>query len=300
MGERRAAIPRELPGHRARQSANDTASEFIKRKIREIVKDPKTAHARRISIIPCREAPPIDTDYFETFNRDNVALVDLRAEPIERITPAGIKTRTKEYALDIIVFATGFDAMTGPLLKIDIRGRDGLTLREAWAAGPTTYLGLQVPVSEPLYRDRTRKPVGADQHACRDRAACRVGHRLHRLYARERHRALRGAGRSRAKVGRACEPGGKQDSASARHSFLVSRRQRAGQARACSCLMPAAWSATARSATTSRLGAMIRSRRMPKGISIDRSKRLREAARTGHNRWHPDIAPVIEVEPGER
>jgi len=71
--------------------------------------------------------------------------VDLRAEPIERITPAGLKTRAREYALDIIVFATGFDAMTGPLLKIDIRGRDGVALRESWAAGPRTYLGLQVP-----------------------------------------------------------------------------------------------------------------------------------------------------------
>jgi cation diffusion facilitator CzcD-associated flavoprotein CzcO len=67
-----------------------------------------------------------------------VRLVDLRAEPIERITPAGIMTRAREYALDILAFATGFDAMTGPLLKMDIRGRDGLTLREAWADGPKT------------------------------------------------------------------------------------------------------------------------------------------------------------------
>jgi len=128
------------------KAANDTAAEFIKRKIREIVKDPKTAQALADIDHPyAAKRPPIDTNYFETFNRENVTLVDLRAEPIERITPAGIKTRAREHKLDIIVFATGFDAMTGPLLKIDIRGRDGLALREAWAAGPSTYLGLQVP-----------------------------------------------------------------------------------------------------------------------------------------------------------
>src|SRR5205085_4482986 len=128
------------------KAANDTAAEFIKRRIREIVKDPKTAQALADIDHPyAAKRPPIDTNYFETFNRDNVTLVDLRTEPIERITPAGIKTRASEYALDIIVFATGFDAMTGPLLKIDIRGRDGVALRESWAAGPKTYLGLQVP-----------------------------------------------------------------------------------------------------------------------------------------------------------
>ena len=214
------------------KAANDTAAEFIKRKIREIVKDPKTAQALADIDHPyAAKRPPIDTDYFETFNRDNVALVDLRAEPIERITPAGIKTRRKEYALDIIVFATGFDAMTGPLLKIDIRGRDGLTLREAWAAGPTTYLGLQVPGFPNLFTVTgpgspsvlTNMPVAIEQHV-EWITGCIA------LYARERYRALRGAGRSRAKVGRACEPGRKQDSASARHPFLVSRRQRAGQA----------------------------------------------------------------------
>ena len=128
------------------KAANDTAADFIKRKIREIVKDPQTAQAlAEIDHPYAAKRPPIDTNYFETFNRDNVALVDLRTDPIERITPAGIKTRSREHALDIIVFATGFDAMTGPLLKLDIRGRDGVALRERWAAGPLTYLGLQVP-----------------------------------------------------------------------------------------------------------------------------------------------------------
>ena len=128
------------------KAANDTAAEFIKNKIRSIVRDPRTAAMLADIDHPyAAKRPPIDTDYFETFNRANVSLVDLRADPIERITSAGIRTRAREHALDIIVFATGFDAMTGPLLKMDLRGRDGLALREAWAAGPWTYLGLQIP-----------------------------------------------------------------------------------------------------------------------------------------------------------
>ena len=129
----------------ADKAANDTAAAFIKNKIHEIVKDPKTAAILADIDHPyAGKRPPIDTGYFETFNRDNVTLVDLRAAPIERITPAGIVTREREYPLDVIVFATGFDAMTGPLLKIDITGHDSLPLKEAWRAGPKTYLGLQV------------------------------------------------------------------------------------------------------------------------------------------------------------
>ena len=127
------------------KAANDTAAEFIRNKIREIVKDPATAAKLSDFDHPyAAKRPPIDTDYFETFNRDNVTLVDLRAEPIERITPNGIRTRDAEYPLDIIVFATGFDGMTGSLLRMDIRGRDGLPLAEAWKAGPQNYLGMQV------------------------------------------------------------------------------------------------------------------------------------------------------------
>jgi cation diffusion facilitator CzcD-associated flavoprotein CzcO len=129
------------------KAANDTAAEFLRAKIRGIVKDPETA-ARLADIDHpyAAKRPPIDTDYFEAFNRDNVSLVDVRANPIERITPRGLLLRDgTEYPLDIIVFATGFDAMTGPLLRLNITGRDGLTLREAWAAGPRSYLGLQSP-----------------------------------------------------------------------------------------------------------------------------------------------------------
>jgi cation diffusion facilitator CzcD-associated flavoprotein CzcO len=128
------------------KAANDTAAEFIRAKIRDIVKDPATAEALTDFDHPyAAKRPPIDTNYFETFNRDNVTLVDVRKDPIERITKTGIRTRDHEYNLDIIVFATGFDAMTGALLRIDIAGRDGTTLKQAWAAGPRTWLGLQVP-----------------------------------------------------------------------------------------------------------------------------------------------------------
>jgi cation diffusion facilitator CzcD-associated flavoprotein CzcO len=128
------------------KAANEVASDFLRAKIKDVVKDPATAE----KLTPrdhgfATKRPPIDTDYFETFNRDNVALVDLKAAPIERITATGIKTQDAEYELDVIVFATGFDAMTGPYLAMDIRGSEGLPLREAWAAGPRTYLGLQTP-----------------------------------------------------------------------------------------------------------------------------------------------------------
>jgi cation diffusion facilitator CzcD-associated flavoprotein CzcO len=123
--------------------ANDTASEFIRAKIREIVNDPDTAE----KLVPTdhpfsSKRALIDTNYFETYNRDNVTLVDIRHSPIQEITPSGIRTEDETYDLDIIVFATGFDAMTGPFFKIDIRGRGDLALKEKWAEGPKTYLGV--------------------------------------------------------------------------------------------------------------------------------------------------------------
>jgi cyclohexanone monooxygenase len=126
------------------REANDTATEFIRAEIRKIVKDPKVAE--RLSpryAIGCKRLC-VDIDYWETFNRPNVTLVDVSEVPIESITPSGVKIGDREYALDGIVFATGFDAMTGALLNVDIRGRDGLALREKWTDGPRTYLGLGV------------------------------------------------------------------------------------------------------------------------------------------------------------
>jgi cation diffusion facilitator CzcD-associated flavoprotein CzcO len=125
--------------------ANEIASEYIRTKIRETVKDPETAELLCPKGYPYgAKRPPIDTDYYETFNRDNVSLVDISASPIEAITPTGLRTTVAEYELDTVVFATGFDAMTGALLRIDIRGAGGVRLSDAWSDGPRTLLGLQV------------------------------------------------------------------------------------------------------------------------------------------------------------
>jgi cation diffusion facilitator CzcD-associated flavoprotein CzcO len=125
--------------------ANDTAAEFFRAKIREIVKDPDVAASLTPTDYPLgTKRLCVDTDYYATFNRENVTLVDLRKTPIAAITPAGVRTTGQEYAVDSVVFATGFDAMTGALLNIDIRGRSGQRLQDKWAAGPRTYLGLAV------------------------------------------------------------------------------------------------------------------------------------------------------------
>jgi cyclohexanone monooxygenase len=127
------------------RDANDTAAEFVRAKIRSIVKDPATAEMLCPKDYPfATKRLCVDTNYFETFNRDNVTLVDVKASPIEEITPKGVRTAGAEYEFDALVFATGFDAMTGALSAIDIRGRDGRALTDEWAAGPRTYLGLQV------------------------------------------------------------------------------------------------------------------------------------------------------------
>jgi cation diffusion facilitator CzcD-associated flavoprotein CzcO len=156
------------------KAANDTAAEFVKRKIRSIVKDPATAAILSDIDHPyAAKRPPIDTNYFETYNRPNVTLLDLRSTPIERISPAGICTTQAEYPLDIIVFATGFDAMTGPMLRMDIRGRDGLALKDVWEAGPRNYLGLQVAGFPNLFTITgpgspsvlCNMPVAIEQHA---------------------------------------------------------------------------------------------------------------------------------------
>jgi cyclohexanone monooxygenase len=126
-----------------RQEANDTAAEYFRTKICAIVRDPEVAEALVPKDYPLgTKRICVDTDYYDTFNRDNVTLVDLHREPIEAITPRGVRTEATEYACDSIVFATGFDAMTGALLNIDIRGRGGSPLRQKWADGPRTYLGI--------------------------------------------------------------------------------------------------------------------------------------------------------------
>ena len=126
-------------------AANATAAGFVADKIRGIVKDPQTAEKLVPKSFPIgSKRLCVDTGYYAAFNRDNVNLVDLRETPIEAITPAGVRTSGATYEVDAIVYAIGFDAMTGALGKIDIRGRGGAALKERWSAGPGTYLGLMV------------------------------------------------------------------------------------------------------------------------------------------------------------
>ena len=126
------------------ERANGFAADFVRARIAETVRDPETA--RRLmprQIIGCKRLC-IDTGYYETYNRPNVRLVDVSEAPIEEITPKGVRAGGQEFELDSLVFATGFDAMTGSLLKIDIRGRGGESLRDKWAEGPRTWLGLGI------------------------------------------------------------------------------------------------------------------------------------------------------------
>jgi cyclohexanone monooxygenase len=127
------------------EQANETAAEFVREKIRSVVKDPEVAALLTPTDHPIgSKRLCLDTGYYETYNRDNVTLVDVRSAPIQEITPTGLRTVEREFALDAIAFATGFDAMTGALREIDIRGLDGMRLADKWAGGPLTWLGLMV------------------------------------------------------------------------------------------------------------------------------------------------------------
>jgi len=123
--------------------ANETASEFVRARIRERVHDPEIAELLSPRDHPCfTKRPPLENGYYEAFNRDNVTLVDVRKSPIQEITATGVRTEDAYYEVESIVYATGFDAMTGTLFKLGIRGRNGLSLREKWVEGPRTYLGI--------------------------------------------------------------------------------------------------------------------------------------------------------------
>ncbi len=126
--------------------ANEVVSEFLRNKIRQIVKDPKTAELLCPKTFPLgAKRVCIDSgNYYEMYNRDNVTLVDVRTNPIVEITPRGLRTTAAEYELDVIVYATGFDALTGAMTRIDIVGAEGTTIRERWKDGPRTYLGVMV------------------------------------------------------------------------------------------------------------------------------------------------------------
>jgi cation diffusion facilitator CzcD-associated flavoprotein CzcO len=126
------------------EAANQAAAGFVRAKIRDTVHDPQVARLLEPrQVIGCKRLC-IDSGYYETFNRPNVQLVDVSDAPVERITPRGLRTGGLDYELDCIVFATGFDAMTGALMSIDIRGRNGLALRDKWRDGPRNYLGLGI------------------------------------------------------------------------------------------------------------------------------------------------------------
>ncbi len=126
------------------QESNTLAADFFRSKVAEIVDDPELAEKLSPqTILGCKRIC-VDTDYFATYNRPNVSLVDVAETPIERITPTGVVVDGVEFEADDIVFATGFDAMTGAIDKVDFTGRGGLSLREKWSAGPLTYLGLGV------------------------------------------------------------------------------------------------------------------------------------------------------------
>ncbi|MEL0090453.1 MAG: cyclohexanone monooxygenase, partial [Rhodospirillales bacterium] len=157
------------------KTANKVMADFVTRKIRETVKDPKTAEKlTAFDHLYSTKRPIIDSHYFETFNQENVSLVDVKSSPIEAITPRGLRTSDgTEYDLDIIVFATGYDGVTGPLTRLNLIGRDGLSLSELWKDGPKTYLGLQVRGFPNLFTITgpqspsvlTNMPVAIEQHA---------------------------------------------------------------------------------------------------------------------------------------
>ena len=125
------------------RAANDTAADFVRGKIAEIVKDPETAKLLQPNSHPIgTKRICVDTDYFATFNRSNVSLVDIKINPIQEITANAVRVAGKDHEVDALVLATGFDAMTGSVARIDILGRGGQTLNQKWAGGPKTYLGL--------------------------------------------------------------------------------------------------------------------------------------------------------------
>jgi cyclohexanone monooxygenase len=126
------------------QSANALAAEFVRNKIRSTVHDPATAELLcPKQTIGCKRLC-VDSGYYETYNRPNLKLVDISTAPIDAITPQGLATGGREYTFDALILATGFDAMTGTVMRLNLRGRDGVTIQDKWRAGPLNYLGLTI------------------------------------------------------------------------------------------------------------------------------------------------------------
>jgi cation diffusion facilitator CzcD-associated flavoprotein CzcO len=126
------------------KEANKTLADFVRGKIRETVRDPKTAEKLMPKYYLGTKRQLLDNGYYETYNRDNVTLIDLREDPIEKITATGIRTATGEHPLDMLVLATGFDAVTGALVRLNPKGRGGVGLADRWRSGFNTYLGIGI------------------------------------------------------------------------------------------------------------------------------------------------------------
>ncbi|HVT66901.1 MAG TPA: NAD(P)/FAD-dependent oxidoreductase, partial [Trebonia sp.] len=153
--------------------ANKTAADFVRDKIDSIVKDPEVARKLKPTAFPFgTKRLPLDTNYYETYNRPNVTLVDLREDPLEEVNEAGVKTRDGQHDLDVLIYATGFDALTGPLEALGIRGKGGRSLKQTWEEGARTYLGLSVPGFPNLFTITgpgspsvlSNMPVSIEQH----------------------------------------------------------------------------------------------------------------------------------------
>jgi cation diffusion facilitator CzcD-associated flavoprotein CzcO len=212
--------------------ANDLCADYIKRKIRKTVKDPVVAE----KLIPKghpygTKRTPLDTNYYETYNKYNVLLIDAAADgPIEEITEKGIRAGGKEYEFDIIVFATGFDALTGPLKALNLTGRGGRKLNQVWGRR-SAHLSrpLNCRFSQLVHDYRPAEPVGAVEYAGVDRAACRMDRGLHRGHAQERQDPHRSDARGAGAMGCPCQRDRQRDALPPRQ-LLVHERQHNRQA----------------------------------------------------------------------
>ena len=209
--------------------ANFTAQEFAREKIREIVHDPAVAELLCPSHYIGMRRTCVDIDYFETYNRDNVELIDVRRTPITRILPRGIATAEAEYEVDVIVFAIGFDAMTGGAARHRCpRRRRPVAAREVGARAADVPRPGDRGLPEPVRDHGARQPGRALEHGVVDRAARRLDRRLPRLSAGQRARPHRGDGRGRGRLGGARQRAGRRD-ALHRVELVVHRLEHRGQ-----------------------------------------------------------------------
>ena len=134
------------------REANETAAKFVRNKIKSLVKDSNVAKLLTPNYpIGCKRLA-VDSNYYETYNRSNISLIDLKTDPLKEFTKDGISTSKKSFELDVVILATGFDAMTGTLFNIDIEGKDNIKLKDKWSNGPKNYLGLSSSGSPNLPR----------------------------------------------------------------------------------------------------------------------------------------------------